>query len=59
MRVWVVYKCKRYADVKAPYPCIIAVISDEARAKSVARVNGAWMTEVEVDKVEAGEGCKE
>ena len=59
MRVWVVYKCKRYEGVDVPYPCVIAVLTDEARAKSVARANGAWMTEVEVDKAEVGEGCKE
>ena len=59
MRVWVIYKCKRYEDVDVPYPCVIAVLTDAARAKSAARANGAWMTEVEVDKIDTREGCKE
>ncbi len=41
-----------------PFPCVIAVVTDKERAKNVARANGAWMTQVEVDQTEAKE-CKE
>ena len=58
MKVWVIYKCKRYEDMNIPFPCVIAVVTDKERAKSVARANGAWMTQVEVDQKEAKE-CKE
>jgi len=51
LKVWVVYKCKRYEDIDAPYPCVLAVLTDMVKAKSFARTNGAWMTEFEVDKI--------
>lgn len=57
MKVWVVYKCKRYEHTDTPYPCVIAVLSDGQKAKSLARTKGAWMTEIEVDKTGTSE-CK-
>jgi len=53
MKVWVIYKCKRYEDTDVPYPCVLAVLTDMAKAKSFARTQGAWMTEFEVDKIES------
>jgi len=58
LKVWVVYKCERYAHTDTPYPCVIAVLSDMKKAKSLARTNGAWITELEVDKIGTGE-CKQ
>jgi hypothetical protein len=58
LKVWVVYKCKRYDDTETPYPCVIAALSNMEKAKSVARTNGAWITEVEVDKTGTSE-CKQ
>jgi hypothetical protein len=55
MKVWVIYKCKRYEDMNVPFPCVIAVVTDKEREKSIARANGAWMTQVEVDQTEAKE----
>jgi hypothetical protein len=57
MKVWVVYKCKRYKDTDTPYPCVLAVITEMEKAKSFARANGAWITEIEVDKIGTNE-CK-
>jgi hypothetical protein len=34
---------------------VIAVLSDEQKAKSFARTKGAWMTEVEIDKIGTNE----
>jgi hypothetical protein len=36
--------------METPYPCVIAILSDMEKAKSFTRMNGAWITEVEVDK---------
>ena len=58
MKVLVVYKCKRYEHSDTPYPCVIAVLSDMEKAKSIARTNGAWITEVEVDRTGTNE-CKQ
>ena len=58
MKVWVVYKCKRYEHTNTPYPCVIAVLTDMEKAKSFARTNGAWITEIEVDKTGTSE-CKQ
>lgn len=58
MKVWVIYKCKRYEDIDVPYPCVLAVLTDMEKAKSFARTQGAWMTEVEIDKIDAEE-CKQ
>ena len=58
MKVWVIYKCKQYGNTSTPYPCVIAVMTNMEKAKSVARANGAWMTEIEVDQIGANE-CKE
>ena len=58
MKVWVVYKCKRYEEVDAPYPCVLAVLTNMEKAKSFARTHGAWMTEVEIDKIDDAE-CKQ
>ncbi|HML04103.1 MAG TPA: hypothetical protein VK487_12125 [Candidatus Bathyarchaeia archaeon] len=55
MKVWVVYKCKRYERTNTPYPCVLAVLSDMEKAKSFARTNGAWVTEVEIDKIGTNE----
>jgi len=57
MKVWVIYMCKRYQDTNIPYPCVLAVLTDKEKAKSFARTNGAWMTEVEIDKIDDIE-CK-
>ena len=48
MKVWAVYTCKRYPNDEISHPCVVAVLTDKEKAKSVARKNGAWMTEVEV-----------
>jgi hypothetical protein len=37
---------------------VIAVLSDMEKAKSFARINGAWITEVKVDKTMTSE-CKQ
>lgn len=58
MKVWVVYKCKRYEDIDVPYPCVLAVLTDMGKAKSFSRTHGAWMTEVEIDKIDSEE-CKQ
>ena len=58
LKVWVVYKCKKYEDSDVPYPCVLAVLTDMEKAKSFARTHGAWMTEVEVDKIDDKE-CKQ
>ena len=58
MKVWVIYKCKRYEDIDVPSPCVLAVLTDMEKAKSFARTHGAWMTEVEIDKIDAEE-CKQ
>jgi hypothetical protein len=58
LKVWVVYKCKRYEHTDTPYPCVIAVLSDVQKAKNLARTEGAWMTEVEIDKIGTSE-CKQ